>query len=237
MTVFTAIGLSALHHTHIALNAHMAERFGWQQPTYYTSADKEAETVRSAVGISDIGPLGKVLLHGEIDRYLLNGLKQEGATEVGNVALMRFTEDSGIGDILMARLAHDEAILITEPNQAQAVAGIMADAGEICAHAVDITSVMIGIRLIGPSAPRILGSVTELNTYPRYFVNMSCTQGNISQIHGTLIRYDLADLPSYDIYVDRSYGKYIWETLIEAGHRFKIVPVGMDSLSILKRSM
>ena len=237
MTSFNPIGLSALHHTHIALNAHMAERFGWQQPVYYTSADKEVERVRSGVGISDIGPSGKLILHGEIDRYLLNGLKQEGVTEVGNVALMRFTEDSGIGDILMARLAHDEAILITEPNQSQAVADIMADAGEICAHAVDITSVMIGIRLIGPSASRILDSVTELNTDPRDFVNTSCTQGNISQIHGTLIRYDLADLPSYDIYVDRSYGKYIWETLIEAGHRFKIVPVGMDSLSILKRSM
>jgi len=237
MTVFRPIGLSALHHTHIALNAHMAEHFGWQHPAYYTSAYKEAETIRSGVGISDVGPLGKVLLHGEIDRCLLNGLKQEGVTEVGNVALMRLTEDSGIGDILMARLAHDEAVLITEPNKPQAVAEIMADAGGICAHAVNITSVMIGIRIIGPSAPRILGSVTELNTDPRHFVNMSCTQGNISQVHGTLIRYDLSDLPSYDIYVDRCYGKYIWETLIEAGHRFKIVPVGMDSLSILKRSM
>ena len=147
---------------------------------------------------------------------------------------MQFTEDSGIGDILAARLTADEALLITAPNQSSMVAETLGDMPGRCAHSVDITSARTGICVAGPAAQGTLAAVTEIDTSPRSFTDMSCAQGGISQVHATLIRHDLGDLPRYFIYVDRSYGEYLWETLVEAGERYGILPFGTDALSRLQ---
>ena len=82
--------------------------------------------------------------------------------------------------------------------------GSMADA---CAHTVDVTSARTGVCVAGPAAQLTLAGVTETDTSPHSFQDMSCAQGAISQIHATLIRHDLGDLPCYYIYVDRAYGE------------------------------
>ncbi len=228
------LALSALHHVHLALGAEMAESYGWLRPVRYTTPDEECEAVRDGVGLCDASPSGKLLLHGEIDRYIMEGLQQGGPEEPGDAGLMQFTEDSGIGDILAARLAADEALLVTAPNQSPVVAETLGSMADACAHSVDVTSARTGIRVAGPAAQRTLEAVTETDTSSHSFPDMSCAQGSFSQVHATLIRRDLGGLPSYDIYVDRAHGEYLWETLIEAGHRYGITPFGTAALSQLQ---
>ena len=63
---------------------------------------------------------------------------------------MQFTEDSGIGDILAARLAADEALLVTAPNQSPMVAETLGSMADACAHTVDVTSARTGVCVAGP---------------------------------------------------------------------------------------
>ena len=227
------LALSALHHAHLALGAEMAESYGWLRPARYTTPDEEADSVRGGVGLFDVSPSGKLLLHGDVDRYIMEGLQQGGPEEPGDAGLMQFTEDSGIGDILAARLATDEALLITAPTQSPVVAETLGDMEDGCAHSVDITSARTGICVTGPAAQSTLAGVTEIDTSPHSFPDMSCAQGSMSQVHATLIRHDKGDLPCYYIYVDRAYGEYMWEALIEAGKRYDITPFGTAALSQL----
>ena len=226
--------LSALHHVHLALGAEMEESYGWLRPARYTTPDEESEAVRAGVGLCDTSPSGKLLLHGEIDRYVMEGLQQGGPQEPGDAGLMQFTEDSGIGDILAARLTSDEALLVTAPNQSPMVAETLGSMEDGCAHSVDVTSTRTGICVAGPGAQSTLAGVTEIDTSTHGFPDMSCAQGSISQVHATLIRHDLGDLPRYSIYVDRAYGEYLWQTLTEAGERYAITPFGTTALSGLQ---
>ena len=228
------LALSALHHVHLALGAEMGESYGWLRPVGYTTPGEECEAVRSGVGLCDASPSGKLLLHGEIDRYVMEGLQQGGPEEPGDAVLMQFTEDSGIGDILASRLAMDEALLVTAPNQSPMVAETLGSMEDACAHSVDVTSARTGICVAGPAAQRTLAAVTEIDTSPHGFPDMSCAQGSLSQVHATLIRHDLGDLPCYYVYVDRAYGEYLWETLIEAGSRYGITPFGTAALAQLQ---
>ena len=234
MTAPSPLALSALHHVHLALGAEMEEGYGWLRPARYTSPDEEAEAVRGGVGLCDTSPSGKLLLHGEVDRYIMEGLQQGGPEEPGDAGLMQFTEDSGIGDILAARLTADEALLVTAPNQSSMVAETLGDMDDGCAHSVDITSARTGICIAGPAAQHTLAAVTEVDTSTHSFTDMSCAQGSVSQVHATLIRHDIGDLPRYSIYVDRAYGEYMWETLVEAGTRYGMIPFGTDALSRLQ---
>ena len=228
------IALSALHHVHLALGAEMDEGYGWLRPVRYTNSEDECEAVRGGVGLCDTSPSGKLLLHGEIDRYIMEGLQQGGPEEPGDAGLMQFTEDSGIGDILAARLAADEALLVTAPNQSPMVAETLGSIADACAHSVDVTSARTGICVAGSAAQLTLAGVTETDTSPHSFPDLSCAQGSISQVHATVIRHDLGELACYYIYVDRAYGEYLWETLVEAGSRYGITPFGTAALSQLQ---
>ena len=234
MAALRPLGLSALHHVHLALGAEMGESYGWLRPVSYTTPEKECEAVRGGVGLCDTSPSGKLLLHGEIDRYVMEGLQQGGPEEPGDAGLMQFTEDSGIGDILAARLAADEALLVTAPNQSPMVAETLGSMADACAHSVDVTSARTGVCVAGPAAQLTLAGVTETDTSPHSFPDMSCAQGSHFAVHATLIRHDLGDLPCYYIYVDRAHGEYMWETLIEAGSRYGITPFGTAALSQLQ---
>ena len=234
MTTWKPIALSSLHHVHVALGADMVESDGWQRPARYATVDEEVGRVQAGVGLCDVSPAGKLILHGEIDTYLAGALLRVEATEVGAVSVIQLTEDSGILDIVTARLTEDEALLITAPNQAPLVAEMLEDQQDLCAHSVDVTSVMVGVRITGPAAHRLLAGITEMDTSDG-FRDMSCAQGSVAEVHGTLLRRDVGDLPSYDLYVDRSYGEYIWETLMHAGETLGVTPYGTGCLSSLNR--
>ena len=168
MTAPRPQALSALHHVHLALGAEMGESYGWLRPVRYSTPDEECEAVRGGVGLCDTSPSGKLLLHGEIDRYVMEGLQQGGPEEPGDAGLMQFTEDSGIGDILAARLAADEALLVTAPNQSPMVAETLGSMADACAHSVDVTSARTGHLRRGPGgAANPCGSYRDRHFAPQ----------------------------------------------------------------------
>ena len=60
-----------MHYRHLERGAVMTERDGWMLPARYSAPEEEAASVRQAVGITDISPVGKIRLQGEaIDQAL-----------------------------------------------------------------------------------------------------------------------------------------------------------------------
>jgi heterotetrameric sarcosine oxidase gamma subunit len=235
MPTLTPIALSAMHHRQVALDAVMLESDGWQRPARYGPVEAEVERVRSSVGLHDVSPVGKLILHGEDITSLLQAAAPDvGTLDIGKAARHQLKGESGAMDVILARLAADEALVLTGPGQAPVVAGILALSPEDCAHAVDVTSALAGLKVTGPLSHRLLASVTELNISPREFPNMTCAQVKVAEIHGTVLRRDLGGLTSYDLYVGREYGVYIWDALMEAGEEYGLVPFGTEAMESLR---
>ena len=51
-----------------------------------------------------------------------------------------------------------------------------------------------------------------------------------------LVRADLGDLPSYQLFFSRDFGEYMWETLLETAEYFGGGPVGLEAMSELRRT-
>ncbi len=208
----------------------MVQLDGWERPARYASVDREFERVEAAVGLFDMSPVGKLNIQGDaIDEALGRILTDSGALEVGSVR----TAPAGEGVVRVARLAHDEAMIVTEPNQASTVVETLDLGADECAHVVDVTSGLAGIRIIGPSAHLLLEAVTELETSAEAMPDLSCAQGAALEIHGTLLRLDLVGLPAYEIYVGRELGEYAWDALLEAGEEYGVAPVGVEAMERL----
>ena len=135
------------------------------------------------------------------------------------------------GVTVVARLADDDCLVLTgQANVDQVLDSLRLDS---CTHPVNMSSVLAAVRIVGPSVPAILAGVTDLDLAPPYFPNLSCAQGMVAEIHGTVIRRDVDGLLSYDLFFGRDYGDHMWESLMDAGERHGLTPIGLEALRVL----
>ena len=216
---------SALHYRHIDLGAKMVEHEGWTLPARYSDPDDEAVGVRQGVGITDISHVGKIRLQGEsAQQAILEAIPDYRATSIGTAAI---TEAGHV----VARLADDDCLIITESGQINATLKSLRQNG--CAHPVNVTSVLAGVRIVGPTAPAVFAGVSELDFAPHTFPEFTCAQSMVAEIHGTIIRRDIGNLLSYDLYFSRDYGDHMWESLIDAGEHHGLTPFGIEAMRAL----
>ena len=220
--------LSTMHHQHLELGAEMVESDGWMRPTRYTTAEEELTRIEDGSGLIDVSPVGKLRLQGEeVDSALVNAIKGYEGISVGMTVIAATDEDN----LVIARLAMDDYLVVTAVGQADRVRETMNLAG--CAHAVDITSVLAAARIVGPNAASVLSGVTELDIDPAYFPDLTCTQAMVSEIHGTVIRRDIGSYLAYEVFFGRDYGEHMWESLTEAGEPHGLVPFGLETMTLI----
>ena len=230
------VALSAMHHRQLELGAEMVEVDGWQRPVRYTTATQELERVRRTTALCDVSPAGKLRIQGEeLDTVCRAAFGDVPLAEVGGVAWHRMPGDTEAVPVALARLASDEVLAITAPNLASAISETIDNGTGRCAHVVDVTSGLAGVKVTGPSAHLLLAGVAELDLAPEVFANMSCAQAKVAEIHGVILRHDVGGLLSYDLYFDREFGEYMWDALMEAGRAYEVTAYGMEALSALEK--
>ena len=222
------VALSPLHQRHVELGAEMELVDGWQRPVRYAASDEELAAVRSGVGVCDVSPMGKLALLGDgLDAPLGAMFPDSTPPEVGRAS--RVDEET-----IMARLARDEAFVTTAAGRALSLLERLTSGAEGCAHVVDVTSALAAVRIAGPRAPDLLAALTELDLARDAFGDGSCAQSRFAEIHGTLARLDASGLPAYTLFFGREYGDYMWESIMEAGERYGLVPFGTEALGRLR---
>ena len=235
MARWNPVALSSMHHSHLGLGAVMAESDGWLRPARYTEVEVELANSRQRVGMCDISPVGKLVVHGEdVDSLLEAAFHTPVSLDVGRAARYRLPHETDPRNVVLARLANDELLVLTPLSSASSVSDSLSQAGDGCAHMVDITSALGGVRIVGPLAPSLLSAVTELDVSPPALPDMSCAQSKVADIHGTVLRRDMGDLTGFELYFGREFGEYIWEVLMEAGAVYGVTPFGTETLALLE---
>ncbi len=227
MQEWNPVALSAMQPKHLSLGATMAETNKWLLPAHYSTVQEETEFLRASAGVSDISSNGKLALQGEIDSQILRALGQSGPKAIGTVGKLAHEG----GDIVIARLASDDALLLSE-NRSSTLAGLLNDCST-CSHSVDMTSVLAGLAILGPEARAVLTRLTEIDTSDSAFPDLSCAQGMVAEVRATLLRVDRGAVPGYELYFGRDYGEYMWDSVLEAGEPAKLTPVGTEALGTI----
>ena len=214
-----------MHYQHLHAEAEMVTRGGWLLPSRYSTVDEELACIRLTAGLVDISHFGKLRLQGElVELDLGKTIPGYGGTPRG-FAVVTSSKKEGM---VVARLASDEYLIVTEAGHSSNVAESITLPG--CAHLVDVTSDLAAVRVIGPNAAYVLDSVDQLDLEPEYFPNLSCTQGKVADIHCTIVRRDIGGILSYDLFFGRYYGDHMWESLVHNGLPHGLAPVGMEAM-------
>ena len=233
----TAIGRSAMHHKHLELGGSMSEKNGWLLPSVYGSPDcasKQTEEMwlKESVGLCDISPATKLALKGDKLEELLAG-EFTGAVGLA-LGQVRQVSDSLSNPITLARLAEDEALILSSPLLGPSLIDNLGSKASGCAHLVDVTSGMAGVAIAGPKARDFLGNVTELDTSEPVFGDLRCAQSKVAEVHGTLLRVDRGGALCFQLYFPREFGEYLWDVLVETARHHGGGPVGFQALESLQ---
>lgn len=228
-----ALKLTAMHHEHIRLGATMENIGGWLRPVVYRSVEEETEAVKSAVGICDISPTGKLLVQGpgaeDLARKLLGGsaAMQTGKAQPGSLN----AADGAAHPALVCCLASEDLFVTCPPEHrdglAEALKVELSNRSDDPTIVLDVTSAYAAINIAGPRSPDLLCKATDMDLQPDVMSDLSCIQGQVAEVYGALVRWDQGHGPGYNLYVAREYGVYVWEVLWEAGDEFDVAPVGV----------
>jgi heterotetrameric sarcosine oxidase gamma subunit len=97
----------------------------------------------------------------------------------------------------------------------------------------DLTHGRALMRLSGEAGPEVLATMCGIDLDDRSTPNASCLRSSVAKVTTDIVRDDHDTRRSYLMHCDRSSGRYLFETLLEAGRTFGLDVTGpSDGLGI-----
>jgi len=217
----------------------------WIRPEHYGDPQAEVVNTRTNVGIIDVTPLGKYLLHGSDIPNLLNFLYVNGWSElpVGSAQYGLMCTDDGVvlDDGVTARLSADEYFMTTTSSGAAGVGAwietwLQGSSQEGRVHVTPAADAFASINVAGPRSRELLSRITEnIDLDPAAFAYMGVRRGRVAGVDGCLLlRLGFTGELSYELHVPSGYGLYVWQTLLERGRDLGIAPFGIEAQRIMR---
>lgn len=122
--------------------------------------------------------------------------------------------------VLIAGTRPDEWMLLGPRENVHARLSEMPFAGH--ASIVDWTHGRAMFRLTGHDATKALEKLCGLDWSDPMMPNRAVSSGSVAKVTCDLIRDDIGSTPSYLVLCDRSFGQYLFDTLVDAGDEFGI---------------
>ena len=256
------IKLTPFHRMAQRLNAQFAQYNGWKVPEVYTSPEAEIDAARNSVVLADETPNGKFIIEGNQAEDALNAVFNQlptlainAGTIIGSNRVYRLR-----GDRFFISTPPEEAAAMEGKLSAAAK-----NSAQLLT-VTDVTHGRAEIRVIGPNSQNLLSKLCGLDfqaaTFPgsgirgpgsgveafvfagprtpdpesRGFPDGTAKESSLAKTTQLIIRRDIGELPAFSIIGARSMGVYLWETIMEAGHEWGLVPMGCAALNLLEKS-
>ena len=218
------IKLTPLHSIAQRLGATFTEQRGWRIPEVYTTLEDEIAAARKGLALADETPNGKLLVEGDrAESVLMNAF---------DLDTLKINE----GRDRIYRLRGDLFFVSTPPGRKVSARKKLATASAASEQFVTVTDITHGraeIRGIGPISQELLSKVCGLDFHSSAFPNETAKQSSLAKTTQLIIRRDIGELPAFSIIGTQSLGPYVWDTMMEAGREFGLVPIGRAALAAL----
>ena len=234
--------LSPIHTWHLNRGAQMIVTGLWLRPEHYGNPRDEVLAVRERVGLIDVSTLGKLQLTGSgvpdlLERIYVNQWRK---LRLGRVRYGVMCNDEGIilDDGVCARLSDEAWYMCTTSS---GVTGIfewmqwwLQSGWGDGIHLTNLTEVFSAFNVTGPQSREVLRKLTPCNLDSDEFPYMSVRTAEVAGVPCRLMRIGFTGELSYEIHCPSGYAMHVWESLMQAGEGFGILPFGIEAQRILR---
>ena len=201
--------------------------------SYEHTIDREYWAIRNAAALIDVTPLMKYIIKGPDASRLLDRVTTRNIQKlsVGQVYYTGWCDDEGklIDDGTVARL--DETtfrLTAAEPN----LRWLMMNAVGLDVEFEDQTDSVASLSLQGPNSRSVLKRVCESSVDElKYFRLM---ENKLDGVEVTISRTGYTGDLGYEIWMDAKDALQVWDALMDAGHDYGILPVGILALDMAR---
>lgn len=241
--------LTPLHERHKAAGARFMQAGAWLRPEYYPVPSKtraeaireEVKAVRTAVGLIDVGTLGKMEVYGpDAGEFLERVYTGRFANmKVGTTRYAVMLDESGviIDDGVVARLSEQMFYFTTTTSGSVAVYRELTRLNtmwRLNVGIVNATGAYGAINLAGPRSREVLAALTDLDVSEQAFPFLAVREGLVAGIPARLMRVGFVGEIGYEIHVPADCTLHVWDSMMEAGKRFGIRPFGVEAQRMLR---
>jgi sarcosine oxidase subunit alpha len=234
---------------HAALGAVFTPAGNWRRPEHYArpgetreqSIDAEVDAVRNAVGLIDVGTLGKIEVHGPAAAEFLDraytGRYSDLAVGMTRYGLM--LDESGVivDDGVIARLDTELFYFTTTTGGSATVfrelSRLNASWGLDCAL-VNVTGHCAAFNFAGPKSREILQPLTDIDLRDEAFPYLTVRSGQVAGVAARLMRIGFVGELGYEIHLATGDGPSVWQALYSAGLPHDLRPFGVEAQRVLR---
>ena len=126
------------------------------------------------------------------------------------------TEDG----VLIAGQRPDEWVLLGPDAAIEALVASLDRSGHV--SVIDVTHSRALFRLTGARAALVLEKLCSLDWSDRMTPDGAAVSAPVARVGCDVVRNDLDGVPSYLISCDRSYGQYLFDTILDAGREYSL---------------
>jgi sarcosine oxidase subunit alpha len=221
----------------------------WRRPEYYAVAGEtrsqsiqaEVRAVREAVGLIDVGTLGKIEIYGPdaglfLDRVYTGRFS---SLAVGMTRYGLMLDESGviIDDGVIARLAADLYYFTTTTGGSATVfrelLRLNALWGLDCVL-VNLTGHRAAFNFAGPASRELLQPLTDVPLDEAHFPFLGARSGHIAGVDARVLRVGFVGELGYEIHVAAGDAAYLWRALCAAGRPRNLRLFGVEAQRVLR---
>jgi glycine cleavage system aminomethyltransferase T len=219
---YNPVKRSPAHRHQETLGARFIPEAGWEIAASYESVDEERRAIRTGLAIADITARGKIDLRGEIDPVLAS------LTPTRSLDAGRLAAADGAEPAVILRLSDDWALTLCEARSTESwFSSVEAVWKPEVAMVTDVTSLYSGFALLGP---RRIDLLTRLTGFDLSMLDSAtCAATRVAEVSAIVLRRDTLD-DAIELYVGSEFGRYAWETLLDAGRGLGARPTGWEAL-------
>lgn len=217
----------------------MVEFCGWEMPIQYKGIVQEHHTVRNAVGLFDVSHMGRIVIQGPqaelfLDYIATNALagKQDGSA---TYTVLCNEEGFCIDDAIIYRLdSHHFFIVVNAGNREKDLFHLQQEAThfDVEIHPRYEQDGILAVQ--GPAAEHLIAQFfpNAASLKPMHFIEVQ--DGNTPLI---VSRTGYTGAGGFELYAPNERIAFWWDTLLEAGKKDGIAPIGLGARDTLRLEM
>ncbi|MFO1204323.1 MAG: glycine cleavage T C-terminal barrel domain-containing protein [Burkholderiales bacterium] len=246
---FSPIRRTPLHARHEALGAVFTLAGNWLRPEYYPQPGKsreeaireEARAVRSAVGLIDVGTLGKLELRGPDAAAFLERVYtgRFADMKIGTARYALMVDESGvvIDDGVVARFAAERFYFTTTTVNAAAIYRELTRWNTLWrmdCGLVNLTGAAAGINVAGPRARAVLRTVCDLDVSEAAFPFLAAREGRVAGVAARIMRLGFVGEVGFEVHVAANEAVPVWDAIATAGAAHGMRAFGIEAQRVLR---
>ena len=209
------------------------------------TVEREARTVRNAVGVCDVSTLGKIDVQGAhaaefLDRIYINTLS---TLRVGRVryGLMLREDGFAFDDGTVARLSPNHYLMSTTSAKAALVFQHLEHARQVRWPGLDLSLVPVTehwgqFAIAGPKSrlllERLLGAALDVSN--ESFPHLACAEFSWDGVPARLFRVSFSGELGYELAVPARYADAVVRAVMAAGEELGVTPYGLEAMDVLR---